>query len=138
MTDTADRMLSQAEIDALLSGTAPPVAKTPSSGGVSPIAAPETKSPPRAADPEPIPQAPPQVSTLSEDLSSIHRSIKDLNSRIGRIENAIIRLEQLEMKINNNSAAPNQSVLIRQLESKIEEIECNLSDSLSYKIRRKF
>jgi predicted nucleic acid-binding Zn-ribbon protein len=101
-------------------------------------ATPEPKSPPYAATSEPIPMAPPQVSTLSEDLNSIHKSIKDLTSRLSRIENAIIRLEMLEKKINANSDAPNQSALVRKLESKIEEIESNLSDSLSYKIRRKF
>jgi uncharacterized phage infection (PIP) family protein YhgE len=140
MTDTADRMLSQAEIDALLSGNIPAIKPPPSGGAPSPMATatPEPKSAPRAAEPEPIPPAPPQVSTLSEDLGSIHKSIKDLTSRLSRIENAIIRLEQLEKKINNNNTAPNQSALIKKLESKIEEIESGLSDSLSYKIRRKF
>jgi hypothetical protein len=140
MTDTADRMLSQAEIDALLSGNIP-AARPPSSGGASSSTAPTTpepKNPPYAAASEPIPMAPPQVSTLSEDLNSIHKSIKELTARLGRVENAIIRLEQLEKKINNNNPAPDQSAAIRKLESKIAEIESNLSDSLSYKIRRKF
>jgi len=132
MADSEDRMLSQQEIDALLSSNPQP--KPPTVPAAAPASAPKPSA--ASGRPATAPEKPVTAAAPGE-VESLKKTIVELTGRLSKLEGIISRFDQLEKKLDSNNGA-SSTAAINGLDARIAAIEAGLKDSLNYKIRQKF
>ena len=166
MTDDEGKVLSQSDIDAMLSTmpeepavpkkAAPAVsaAKPPAEEKPAPAVAPAAKPAPAAAQ---APAAKPAAATASkpssqevltvELIENLETTLADLVKRLSTMENAMERLDRLEKQIAEKSGAspavPAEELTemkseVQDLSERMDEISGNLKYSLGYGVGRIF
>lgn len=154
MANNGDRVLSQAEIDAILARNARKLATTESARRTSSA---HSSSPPAAA--QSTAKTPNKPSTTSETEKGVSVrslrtpaaaqdiSVAEIVARLDKLEETVRRLEQLEARVERLSAfsgrggqntLPVQDDIIQDLKTRIAELEGNLKAIPLYGLRKTF
>ncbi|MCR4394960.1 MAG: hypothetical protein NUV31_11365 [Dehalococcoidales bacterium] len=154
MANNGDRVLSQAEIDAILARNARKIAANdsakkasntppPSTPAAIPSAAKSPVKPPATQETGKVPFARP-VRTVSNDQDN---SLAEIVARLEKLEETVRRLEQLEARVERLSAfagrggqntLPVQDDIVQDLKTRIAELEGNLKAIPLYGLRKTF
>ena len=142
---SADKVLSQAEIDAMLGGGSPAGEEAASEEAAQPAAAavPQVPPPQQAA-----PQPPPVVGVTSSQLNSggTQLMLDKMMERLETIGAAVERIGQLERAVIESNAAIRQSRQdmqnmanqVQLVSSKVDGILTNLKATIGYRAQKTF
>jgi tetrahydromethanopterin S-methyltransferase subunit G len=157
MSDDTGKVLSQSDIDAMLSTIPedPPVQKkaAPAASEGKPPAAKPASAPVATQAPAAKPASAPASKPSSQEvltvelIENLESTLADLVKRLSTMENAMARLDRLEKQIDNNggasAAAPAKELKeikseVQDLSDRMNEISGNLKYSLGYGVGRIF
>jgi len=156
MANNGDRVLSQAEIDAILARNARKIAASESAKKTGSVPPPSSSAPvavPPAAKAPVKPAATPETGKVSSAhpirpaSTDQDNALAEIAARLEKLEETVRQLEQLEARVERLGAfagrggqgsAPASGDVVQDLKSKVAELEANLKAIPLYGLRKTF